>query len=68
MAKPKRRKRDNRGSKSEVAKARRILAANRPKRGRRKRPPGPTKFQRFLMKEGPAAMGKVKAWRYSKKR
>jgi hypothetical protein len=64
MAKSK--KRDNRGSKSEVAKAKRALARNAPKKGKRKRAPGPTKFQKFLIREGDNAYNKVPDWKFAK--
>lgn len=60
-------------TKAEVAAAKRILAANKPKakRGKGKKPKKkklakPSKFQRFLMKEGPGAMAKVPAWKHLK--
>jgi len=64
-------------TKAEVAAAKRILAANKPKakRSKGKKPKKakkakklakPSKFQRFLMKEGPGAMAKVPAWKHLK--
>jgi hypothetical protein len=53
---------DKKRTKAEIASARRQLAANKPKRGKKKA--RPTKFQNFLMKEGRGAIGKVKAWKH----